>query len=76
MTIQDALNKAIEGGYHIDGSGGLEIFYIGANEEYSAWTRKDNDSSFRSCFKIRMVVDFLMKTSIMGSWMPIDFSVV
>ena len=46
MTIQEAMNKAVEGGYHIDGSDGMETSYIGANDEYSAWTRTDNESSF------------------------------
>ena len=46
MTIQEALNKAVEGGYHIYGSDGMDTYYEGANSEYSVWTRKDNDSSF------------------------------
>jgi len=46
MTTQEAMDKAVEGGYHIDGADGVEIVYIGANDEYSAWTRTDNDSSF------------------------------
>ena len=46
MTIQEALHKATEGGYHIKGSDGMETDYGGANSEYSVWTRKDNDSSF------------------------------
>jgi len=46
MTVQEAMNKAVEGGYHINGSDGMETSYIGANDEYSAWTRRDNDSSF------------------------------
>jgi hypothetical protein len=46
MTIQEALNKATEGGYHINGSDGIETDYVGANSEYSVWTRKDNESSF------------------------------
>jgi hypothetical protein len=46
MTIQEAINKAVAGGYHIHGSDGMETDYEGANSEYSAWTRKDNDSSF------------------------------
>jgi hypothetical protein len=46
MMIQEAIDKATEGGYHIDGSDGVETSYIGANDEYSAWTRTDNDSSF------------------------------
>jgi hypothetical protein len=46
MMIQEAMNKAVEGGYHINGSDGMETSYLGANDEYSAWTRRDNDSSF------------------------------
>jgi hypothetical protein len=46
MTIKEALNKAVEGGYHINDSDGVATWYIGANDEYSAWTRTDNDSSF------------------------------
>jgi hypothetical protein len=46
MTTQEAMDKAVEGGYHIDGADGVEIVYIGANDEYSAWTCTDNDSSF------------------------------
>jgi hypothetical protein len=46
MMIQEAMNKAVDGGYHIDGSDGIATSYIGANDEYSAWTRTDNDSSF------------------------------
>ena len=46
MTIEEALNKANEGGYHINGSDGMDTYYEGANSEYSVWTRKDNESSF------------------------------
>lgn len=46
MTIQEAMNKAVEGGYHLYGSDGMDTYYEGANRAYSAWTRKDNDSSF------------------------------
>ena len=46
MTIQEAVNKATEGGYHINASDGIETNYGGANSEYSVWTRKDNESSF------------------------------
>ena len=46
MTIKEAVNKATEGGYHINGSDGIEAYYSGASSHYSAWTRKDNDSSF------------------------------
>jgi hypothetical protein len=46
MTIQEALNTATEGGYHIYGSDGMDTEYEGATNDYSAWTRKDNDSSF------------------------------
>jgi hypothetical protein len=46
MTIQEALHKAIAGGYHIDGSDGIATSYEGASNEYSAWTRTDNESTF------------------------------
>jgi len=46
MMIQEAINKANEGGYHIHGSDGMETSYEGATNDYSAWTRKDNASSF------------------------------
>jgi hypothetical protein len=46
MTIQDAIDKASEGGYHLQGSDGVDTDYSGANREYSAWTRQDNKSSF------------------------------
>jgi hypothetical protein len=46
MTIQEAINKATEGGYHIHGSDGMETYYEGANSDFSVWTRKDNESSF------------------------------
>jgi hypothetical protein len=46
MTIQEAVTKATAGGYHINGSDGMDTDFVGANSEYSVWTRKDNDSSF------------------------------
>jgi len=46
MTIQEAMKKATQVGYRIDGSDGVETYYSGANSEFSVWTRKDNDSSF------------------------------
>src|SRR5881275_1731662 len=46
MTIQEALNTAVEGGYHLYGSDGMDTDYEGATNDYSAWTRKDNKSSF------------------------------
>jgi hypothetical protein len=46
MTIPEALDKAHEGGYHIYGSDGMDTDYEGATNDYSAWTRKDNESSF------------------------------
>ena len=46
ITIQNAINKAVEGGYHIYGSDGMDTDYEGATNDYSAWTRKDNASSF------------------------------
>ena len=46
MMIQEAIDKATEGGYHLYGSDGMDTDYGGANSEYSVWTRKDNESSF------------------------------
>jgi hypothetical protein len=46
MTIQEAMNKAVEGGYHIYGSDGMGTYYEGASSEFSAWTRADNESTF------------------------------
>ena len=46
MMIQEALNTATEGGYHIDGSDGIATYYEGASNEYSAWTRTDTESTF------------------------------
>jgi hypothetical protein len=46
MTIQEAIDKANEGGYHIHGSDGMATSYEGASNAFSAWTRTDNDSSF------------------------------
>jgi len=46
MTIAETLKKATEGGYHINGSDGMATSYEGATNDYSAWTRKDNLSTF------------------------------
>jgi hypothetical protein len=46
MTIREAIHKATETGYHINGSDGMETSYEGASNEYSPWTRKDNASTF------------------------------
>ena len=46
MTIEEALTKATAGGYHIYGSDGMDTYYEGASNAYSAWTRKDNASTF------------------------------
>jgi hypothetical protein len=46
MTIEEAITLAMYGGYHIHGSDGVETSYSGASSDYSAWTRKENASSF------------------------------
>jgi hypothetical protein len=39
--------QSLRGGlYHIYGSDGMDTDYEGATNDYSAWTRKDNESSF------------------------------
>ena len=45
MTIQEAVQTAIAGGYQMQGSNGGEIALSGANNAYSAWTRSDTQSS-------------------------------
>ena len=39
MTMQDALNKAVAGGYHVQGSDGVVTVYGGANSDFTLWTR-------------------------------------
>ena len=46
MTIREALNKAVDGGYHIYGADGMDTSYEGANSAYSVGTRKDTESPF------------------------------
>jgi hypothetical protein len=46
MMVQEVVDKAVEGGYHIYGSDGMDTDYGGANRKFSVWTRKDNESSF------------------------------
>ena len=46
MTIEEAIAQAMQGGYHVNGSDGVEAYYKGANSSGSMWTRKDDDSSF------------------------------
>jgi len=46
MTIEEALHKAVAEGYYVQSFYGVEMYYSGANNEYSVWTRKDNHSSF------------------------------
>jgi hypothetical protein len=46
MTITEALTQAVEGGYHVHGSDGMDTDFVGGNSECSAWTRQDNPSTF------------------------------
>jgi len=46
MMIQEAMHKAVAGGYHIASADGADIAYNGANDDFSAWTRTDTESSF------------------------------
>jgi hypothetical protein len=50
MTIQEAMNTAVAGGYHVQDSDGGATSYSGDNSEFSLWTRTDNVSSF--CFVV------------------------
>jgi hypothetical protein len=44
MTIQEAMQKAVEGGYHLHGSDGRDTDDAGVNSECSTGTRDDTDS--------------------------------
>jgi hypothetical protein len=44
MTIAEALQKAVEGGYRINGSDSMDTDEAGAHSVCSAWTRSDNDT--------------------------------
>jgi hypothetical protein len=46
MTIPEALEKAVAGGYHLYGSDGMNTDYAGATHDFSAWTRQDTLSTF------------------------------
>jgi len=45
MTIQEALKKAIEGGYHLHGADGRDTDDASANSECSVWKSKENNST-------------------------------
>jgi hypothetical protein len=42
MTLQEAMNKAVEGGYHLHGSDRMDTDDAGANREGSAWIRTED----------------------------------
>ena len=46
MTIPEVMHLAIAGGYHLAGADGGAIAYSGANNEYSAWTHTETQSTF------------------------------
>jgi len=46
MTIDEAIADAVKEGYRVSVLDGTEIYYSGANTEWSVWTRTDNDSSY------------------------------
>ena len=46
MTIDEAIINAVKEGYHVRVFDGIEMYYSGANTEWSVWTRTDNDSFF------------------------------
>jgi len=45
MTMQDAINKATQGGEHIHEADGVDTDDRGASGDSSAWTRKDHQAS-------------------------------
>ena len=46
MTIAEAIQKAADYGYRVHSLDGMDMYFSGANTEYSVWTRTDNLSSF------------------------------
>jgi hypothetical protein len=46
MTIQEAMKKAIEGGYHLNGADGMNTDEAGAHRECSTGTRNDTTSTW------------------------------
>ena len=49
MTIQEAMNKATEGGYHIYGSDGMDTYYAGANKRLLGMDEKRQRFLLSSC---------------------------
>ena len=45
MTIAEAIQKATAYGYRVQSLDGIDLYFSGANTEYSVWTRSDNQSS-------------------------------
>jgi hypothetical protein len=46
MTIQEAIKKAVERGYHLNGADGRDTDDAGAHRACSAWTRNDTASTW------------------------------
>jgi hypothetical protein len=51
MTIQEAMQKAVEGGYHLHGADGRDTDDAGAHRACSAWTCHDTDSTWVASVK-------------------------
>ena len=51
MTIQEAMKKAVEGGYHLHGADGMDTDDAGAHRACSAWTRNATDSTWVASVK-------------------------
>ena len=46
MTIQEAIKKAVDGGYHLNGADGRDTDEAGVHRACSAWTRNATDSTW------------------------------
>jgi len=46
MTINEAIISAVKEGYHVSSFVGIDMYYSGADTEWSVWTRRDNESSY------------------------------
>jgi hypothetical protein len=55
MTIQEAINKAVEEGYHLNGSDGMDTDDDGAHRACSVWTSNDTDAPCSATVKASLL---------------------
>ena len=55
MTIQEAMKKAVKGGYHLNGFDGMDTDDASANSACSAWTYHATDSPCSASVKAALL---------------------